>query len=81
MKLTVILLAGVCVAFAACNKDAPPGQVIPPAQMEHILLDMHLAEGIAERKGGSLERRKAVRDDIMVQILQQQGISREAFLE
>ena len=42
----ILLLLSVCCFFIAC-KPGVPGDIIQPDDMEEILIDLHVADGMA----------------------------------
>lgn len=70
--LALALLLGSCA-------DETSSTQIPPEEMAEILKQIHLADGWVDQKGGTLERRQAMRNEIYDEVLAQYGYEKEEF--
>ena len=76
MLLLVMFLAG-------CKPKLPsvPGDVIPAKEMETILIDMHMADAVAETKSMGDVNEKRLTQQYYLQIYKNHNITKEDFLK
>lgn len=75
--LGLILLLGI---HSGCGPDRPEG-ILSPEEMQEVLTELHLAEGVVEQIRGTLHWRNAHRSELYDNVLQKFGLDRPRFYE
>lgn len=76
--LVKILLILMLMPLLSCKRQEKK-QILSEEEMKKILMDMHISEAIAGRRGGLSVHRDMLRNDLMEDILEKYGISKETF--
>ncbi|MEM7658589.1 MAG: DUF4296 domain-containing protein [Bacteroidota bacterium] len=72
--LGILVLLG----LLSCAEEAQP-QLISMEGMKDILIDIHLADAMADQNGGPLLHRKIKREDLYANIFEKYGVEKETF--
>lgn len=78
LRGTIIGVMTILLMLHACSDDNYRPEV-DQETMTEILTQIHLADGWVDLKGGSLTRRKDMRNDLYDEILDQYDLDRETF--
>jgi hypothetical protein len=70
------------ILVSACKAELPeiPGDVLPMEKMRMMLVDIHIADAVAETKAQAGEDEKKLSEAYMEQICGSHGVSKEEFL-
>ncbi|MEO0896892.1 MAG: DUF4296 domain-containing protein [Bacteroidota bacterium] len=79
-QILIGAIMGLSIGICGCDEEESiPKDAIPFEQMEEILLEFHIAEAIAGKKGGAMIQRHIMREDLHVEVLEKFGLDKETF--
>ena len=65
---------------AGCEKEQEEFVPLESAVMQQILIEMHIADVVVDKRGGPLAMRRALREDLSNEILDKYALDRQTFL-
>ncbi|MDX1907132.1 MAG: DUF4296 domain-containing protein [Bacteroidia bacterium] len=79
--LIAAIYGSIWVWTGCATASQPPENLLPPAQMQTVLADMHFVDALSEKAGGELQDRINLREELYDEILEKNNLSREHFYQ